>query len=105
MGVCEETGDDATVLGRKLCFSLFVWLLMFLYLLPEAGGTPTFRPGWLGSAAIRPALFEPGCFILRCGIGLCVVFTTPAKYFLSDAVQLLYHIVALRQTILYVVAV
>lgn len=47
---------DFTALGKKLCFSLFAWVLMFLYGVPQRRGTNNLFPGWVGgwvgSAAI-----------------------------------------------------
>lgn len=57
--VCEEMGVmDFTGLGKMLCFSLSVWLLMFLCLFPEARGTNSSCPGWAGSESesLNPAV-------------------------------------------------
>ena len=53
-GVREGMGlMDFTALGRKLCFSLFVGVVLYLNLLPERRGTNRWCPGQVGSAAIR----------------------------------------------------
>ena len=61
-GVREEMGVmDFTALGKKLCFTLFVWVVMYLR------GTSSWCPGRMACAAIRQA-FGPGCDIMSRGV-------------------------------------
>lgn len=93
---------DFTALIKKLCFILFVWVLMFLYVFREGRGREV---SWVGGVCnyTTSSCLNPGCCILSPGVGE-VVFTTWAKSFLSCAGQLSYHTVALRQRRLSVVS-
>lgn len=74
---------DFTALGKKLCFSLFAWVLMFLYGVPQRRGTNNLFPGWGLQLYHKPFVGTQLSYVeFRCGpspfcLVRCSFYTRP----------------------------